>query len=590
MKKHLRKIRLAAAFVFCFLALVLFFYFAFLSFYQGKFFPGVKIAGQNVGGQRVTDVSNNLNAEYQTRKNKPLNLIYQNKTLALNLNKALPETDLQEITQTAYKIGRTGNILADLTKQFKLLIAGQDFSPNIKFNNYSAVTSQADLINQKIRREPIPAQIIFSKDAINITPSQEGIELDYKNLSNFLKNYLALKNTSAIILPTKSTTPSLTTVKAEKYKKILETVQKSPIKLHYGNDSWTIDEATLYSLLDFNNTNGNSLLTDNGLILDPDKLLIFINKIAEKTDQPLKEAKFVFDEGAQRVTQFEPGQEGKKLNITQTSSLISQAVENEKPSDILLPVEITSLKTSAGEVNDYGIKELLGTGTSSFIDSIPNRVFNIGLASSRTNGILIPPGETFSFNQYVGEISAATGYKQAYVIKEGRTVLDDGGGVCQVSTTLFRAVLNAGLPITERTAHAYRVGFYEQGGSPPGFDATVYPPSVDFKFKNDTEHYILVQNQMLGTTLTFRIYGTSDGRIATIGKPVVLSQTPPPPDLRQDDPTLPKGVEKEVEHSIWGMNTQFKRTVTRNGETIIDEVWRSNFRPWQKITLVGTKQ
>jgi vancomycin resistance protein YoaR len=255
-----------------------------------------------------------------------------------------------------------------------------------------------------------------------------------------------------------------------------------------------------------------------------------------------------------------------------------------------LPVNTVYPKTSTAQVNDYGIRELLGSGTSSFIDSIPNRVYNIGLASSRTNGVLVPPGETFSFDQVIGEITAATGYKQAYVIKSGKTVLDDGGGVCQVSTTLFRAVLNAGLPIVERTAHAYRVGYYEQGGSPPGFDATVFPPLVDFKFKNDTPNYILIQNNMAGTTLTFQIYGTSDGRVTTVGKPVILSTTPPPPELRQDDPTLPKGTEKETEHAITGMNIQFKRTVVRNGETIIDEVIRSNFRPWQRVIMVGTKE
>lgn len=587
MKKHLRKARFAAAFMFAFLALVLFFYLAFLSFYQDKFFPGIKIAGQNVGGQRVSGVSKNLNAEYTARKDKPLNLIYQNQTLTLNLNKALPETNLQEVIQSAYKKGRTGNIPTDLKEQFKLLITNQDFSPEVKFNNYSAVTQQANLINQKIRKDAIPAQIIFSGEIIDITPSQSGIELDSKNLLTILTNFLALKGNPPAILPTKPITPSLTTTKAEQYKKILEAVQKSPIKLSSGNDTWTINQATLYSLLDFNNT---KTAPNNELLLDKDKLSSFIENIAKKTDQSLKEAKFVFDEQSQRVTEFQPGQEGKQLNITRTASFISKAIENEDSSAIQLPVEITYPKTSVGQVNDYGIKELLGKGTSSFIDSIPNRVFNIGLASFRTNGILVPPGEIFSFNQYIGEISANTGYKQAYVIKEGKTVLDDGGGVCQVSTTLFRAVLNAGLPITERTAHSYRVGFYEQGGTPPGFDATVYPPSVDFRFKNDTKNYILIQNQMQGTTLTFKIYGTSDDRITTIGKPVVISQTPPPPDLRQDDPTLPKGVEKEIEHSIWGMNTQFKRTVTRGDETIIDEVWRSNFRPWQKVTLVGTKE
>ena len=124
-------------------------------------------------------------------------------------------------------------------------------------------------------------------------------------------------------------------------------------------------------------------------------------------------------------------------------------------------------------VNDLGVKELVGSGYSTYSGSIENRVFNVSHGASKINGVLIPPGETFSFNKTVGDITAATGFKQAYVIKSGRTVLDDGGGICQVSTTLFRAALNAGLPIVNRTAHAYRVGYYEQG-FPPGIDATIY--------------------------------------------------------------------------------------------------------------------
>lgn len=608
MKKYSRKFRFAAI-ILIVSALMLFSYLAFLNFYHNKFFPGISIANRDVGGQNIFSLTESLNQEYQIRKERLLSLTYQGQIFSLDLNSGSPEIDFAEITQTAYAEGRSGNILPDIKGQIKLLTLGENFSPKIKFKNSAQISSQINLINQKIKRDATAAQIIFS-ETINITPSEEGVELDSKTLFDSIEAYLKLEKDSLSSLPVKPIFPTLTTAKAEKYKTMLETVKKTPIKLIFENDSWVIDQATLYSLLDFDQTKaeiisfkkdgqnftleeitiGRSTLTDHEILLDKDGLANFIEGISKKIDQSIKEATFVFDEATQRVTQFQPGQEGRELNKENTAALISQAVEDGNIFEISLPVAKTYPKTSASDVNNFGIKELLGIGTSSFIDSIPNRVFNIGLASSRINGILVAPGEIFSFNQYLGEISATTGFKQAYVIKEGKTILDDGGGVCQVSTTLFRAVLNAGLPIVERTAHAYRVGFYEQGGTPAGFDATVYPPSVDFKFKNDTQNYILIQNQMIGTTLIFKIYGTSDDRITTIGKPIVLSQTPPPPDLRQDDPTLPKGVEKEIEHAIWGMNTQFKRIVVKNGETIIDEVWRSNFRPWQKVILVGTKE
>ncbi|MDD2822615.1 MAG: VanW family protein [Candidatus Daviesbacteria bacterium] len=609
MKKVYHKLRLTFSLIFVAIAILLLSYFTFVSFYQGKFFPGVKIANMDVGGQDSSITQYNLTSEFKKRSTSTINLNYLNQTFNIDLNTAVPASNLDDTIVKAASAGRSGNILLDLQTQLKLLIVGENFTPELTFKNKAQLLSSINIINQQIKKEAIPAQLVFA-DTINVIPSQDGSELDSQKLLNNIQKYLILGTNAPLIIPTKTLQPNLTTFKAEKYKKALDRVKTNPIKLTFENNSWTIDQATLYSLLDFDKTTtqvlswengeqtfsieaisfGQTKLTDSQLLLDQDLLHSYLKNIAEKIDQPLKEAKFLYDESTNRVREFEPGQTGKELNIAKTTTLISKAVLDPTITTITLPVETTNPVSTANQVNNYGISDLLGTGTSSFVDSIPNRVFNIGLAATRINGILVPPGEVFSFDAYLGVVTAATGFKQAYVIKEGKTVLDDGGGVCQVSTTLFRAALNAGLPIVERTAHAYRVGFYEQGGSPPGMDATVYPPYVDLKFKNDTGGYILIQNYMVGTTLTYKIYGTSDGRVTTVGKPVIISQTAPPPELRKDDPTLAKGTEREAEHAIWGMNIQFARTVTRNGETLINEVIRSNFRPWQKVTLVGTKE
>jgi vancomycin resistance protein YoaR len=260
---------------------------------------------------------------------------------------------------------------------------------------------------------------------------------------------------------------------------------------------------------------------------------------------------------------------------------------------VIIPIPITKLKPNltTDKVNQMGIKELIGVGTSLYQHSIESRIYNVGLAASRINGILIPPGKTFSFAEAVGDVSSLTGYKQAYVIENGRTVLGDGGGVCQVSTTLFRAALNAGLPIVERHPHAYRVGYYEED-SPPGIDATVYVPSVDFKFKNDTGHHVLIQtiNDPVEMRLTFMLYGTNDGRVSTITTPVITSQSPAPEPRYEDDPSLPKGQIKQIDFAAAGAKTSFNRTVTKNGKIIISETFNSNYRPWQAVFLRGTKE
>ncbi len=167
--------------------------------------------------------------------------------------------------------------------------------------------------------------------------------------------------------------------------------------------------------------------------------------------------------------------------------------------------------------------------------------------------------------------------------------MGDGGGVCQVSTTLFRAALKAGLPILQRQAHAYRVSYYEQD-SPPGFDATVYDPTADLKIKNDTPAHILIQptfdsKKMI---LTFDIYGTSDGRIATTSKPKITDQVAPPEDLYQNDPTLPAGTIKQIDWKAWGSKATFNYSVERNNEIIYKKTFVSNYRPWQAVYLRGT--
>lgn len=298
-----------------------------------------------------------------------------------------------------------------------------------------------------------------------------------------------------------------------------------------------------------------------------------------------------------RVSAFRLSKEGQEidleaLNKTLSGKIIPVVSKNKSQTVIIsIPIRILKPEITTQNANELGIDELIGEGTSLFQGSIPNRVYNITLAASRINGILVKPNEVFSFDKALGDVSSFTGYKQAYVIENGHTILGDGGGVCQVSTTFFRALLNAGLQITERTAHAYRVGYYEQG-SPPGIDATIYVPSVDLKFKNDTGNYILIQTAIdqNQARLTFFLYGSKDNRQVNMTQPVITNQTPPPDSLYQDDPTLPKGTVKQVDFAAWGARVSFTRDVIKNGKTIISEKFVSNYRPWQAVYLRGTKE
>ncbi len=317
----------------------------------------------------------------------------------------------------------------------------------------------------------------------------------------------------------------------------------------------------------------------------------FTNSMEQQYNKPAKDALFTFSDN--RVTAFKQEEKGNQIESAQFLTDFDKAVtelKNKPVNSILrLKNKVIEPEVTLSKANQFGIEEEIGEGQSNYSHSIPGRIHNVLLAAKRINGVLIPKGEEFSFNNYVGEISKLTGYDQAYVIKEGKTVLDDGGGVCQVSTTLFRAALNTGLPITARTAHAYRVGYYEND-SKPGFDATVFAPYVDFRFKNDTSEAILIQTEIdeVNQILKFKLYGKKDGRVAQISNYKMWDVQPPLPDVHQDDPTLKKGEVKQVDFPAWGSKVSFDYTVTKNNQVNFAKNFYSNFKPWQAVYLVGT--
>jgi len=316
----------------------------------------------------------------------------------------------------------------------------------------------------------------------------------------------------------------------------------------------------------------------------------FLTMLDQTYSKPPLDALFRYENN--RVTVFRLEKDGIEVDIKKAQTEIETALEKasiEKSQIINIVEKISSPQVTISSINDFGIVEKIGEGRSDYTGSIPGRVHNVKLAASKFDGVLIPQGEVFSFNATIGDISSTTGYQQAYIIKNGRTVLGDGGGVCQVSTTLFRAALDTGLPIVARKAHAYRVHYYENDRT-PGFDATVFSPSTDFKFKNDTPAYILIQMELDPTknTLVYTFYGKKDGRVSTVSDATIWDIQPPPAALRQDDPTLKKGVVKQVDWSAPGTKSKFHYNVVRGDEVLIDQDFYSNFRPWQAIFLVGT--
>lgn len=253
-----------------------------------------------------------------------------------------------------------------------------------------------------------------------------------------------------------------------------------------------------------------------------DKLIsAFLDDLGRQFDKDPENAKLTMANG--KVSVFSLSSDGIKLNKEKSLDIL---IEHLKNNDLELPIDLAydsiSPEISTSSIENLGITSLIGEGRSNFRGSPKNRIFNINVATKRYAGIIIKPGEEFSFVKVLGPVDGEHGYLPELVIKKDKTEPEFGGGICQVSTTAFRAAIYSGLKITARTNHAYPVSYY----NPQGMDATVYIPRPDLRFINNTPGYILIQTKIEGTELVFQFYGTDDGRKTNIIGPTITERSP----------------------------------------------------------------
>jgi len=211
-----------------------------------------------------------------------------------------------------------------------------------------------------------------------------------------------------------------------------------------------------------------------------------------------------------------PAQIGKRLDFKTSTQNIVQAMAHNISEAMLVLTDVPPA-LNLEKLAKAGITAQLARGSSNFVGSPASRVHNIRTGASKFDHTFIQPGEEFSFNDRVGNIDASTGYLTGLVIKGTKLVPEYGGGLCQVSTTMFRAAALAGLAIIERRPHALPVKYY----NPQGFDATVYTGAADLRFRNDTSAPILIQTVIKGTEIAFEFYGSPDGRVTKLNGPIV---------------------------------------------------------------------
>lgn len=312
-------------------------------------------------------------------------------------------------------------------------------------------------------------------------------------------------------------TREISFVSLKEFRPELEKIIQEDLKITAGEKTMTIKSVELKSWLE-PYIRGYSGIQD--IRVSHTKIAGYLESLAPHLNIEPVNAKFVFKNGRAEV--FVPSIQGKRLNIQVSSALLVSTIMGNGSSSVNLAFETIEPEISLAKINDLGIETLLGKGESDYGKSSSARIHNIKIGMSKFNGIILKPGEEFSFNKILGGVDEKDGYQAELVIKSGKLVPEYGGGLCQVATTVFRSAILAGLDIIERKPHSFPVQYY----NPQGFDATIYPGIVDLKFTNNTENHILIQTRLIGSKLLIEIYGSNTGKKIALEGPFQYDKQP----------------------------------------------------------------
>ncbi len=478
-----------------------------------KVIYGVKINDQNIGGFKKSDLE--VFVKDAIKNYGKITIKSENLKLSASLNELGIKADIDKTIDSLFSIGRERNIFMGMKHQMASLLFGRTASINLAINN-ETFDKYISENTAKLNTPAENANFSYEKDAVIVKPEKLGKVVDKKILlSSIITSVSSLKKTP-VQISFKIDNPKISKKLLEEQKEKVENILKNAPYIISQDDSqkWEIDKSQIKDWLIPKISNNKVALS-----FDKTKIKNFLIQISPSINREPQDAVLTMKDG--RATEFQLSKNGIELDVTSSALKIeSEILKGNKK--IILKVNETLPEIRTDTIENLGITSLLGKGESDFSGSIPSRIHNIKLGAEKLNGLLIKPGEEFSFVKSIGDINAKEGYKPAYVIKNGATIPEYGGGLCQVSTTTFRAAMWAGLKITERFPHSYPVSYYD----PQGFDAAIYGPHPDLRFVNDTPNYMLIQSKIVGNKLYFEIYGTSDGRKVKIIGPEEYDKKP----------------------------------------------------------------
>jgi len=488
--------------------------------YADRIYPGVWGHGVYLGGLTSQDAAKVMARQTAEFRELPIAVELNDTSFSIAPKDIAANYNNELLSKEVMRLGREGSSLAQIAAQWSLLL-GLSGKDNANFTYDSAALAATTMkLNGDIATPAQNAQYTLTNNQVGFRAGAAGKRLSFGAFGIAINERLAQLNQTPINVTEDAVEPAIDNSTLQANQDVAQQYARAPISMNYEGKSWQImpetilgwlhsassPEARVYkkNLLD---EYYSKTLPEKKLEFDTARIDSYLTEVSKEIDRTAVDAQLNVVDG--RATVFVASQDGKKLNVAKTRDSIIASLQAESGErSITMAVDTTKPNVTQESISNLGINELLSEGVSYFPGSSANRLINVRTGARRFNGVLLKPGEVFSFGQLLGPVGPEQGYAKSLIILENKEVEDYGGGLCQVSSTAFRAALLAGLPILERVNHAFAISYYTAPYGVPGVDATIYYPPVDFKFRNDTDAHILIQTEMVGTTLKFRFYGT----------------------------------------------------------------------------------
>lgn len=566
--------------------------------HDGRVFTGVSAWGVDLSGMTTAEAETALTDIFSTAD--AATLTFTDPATGQDWS-ASPQTlgvhlDAQQTIAAALAVGRESNPLANVRDMFQSWYFGRTVAPVLVYDE-AQVEQFLDGLAAEIEQQPVSAALDTSSGQPVYSPGQAGRRLDRDYVRQQLVEPVSALRPATIELLVQDVYPAVYDDPMAAAQ--IQQIAAQPVTFYFAQPLADVDLGevvvpadVLAQWLRVEMSAGADGTQQHHVFVDENAARNWLQPFADQVYRAPSNARYYFNDDTRELVLVAPHVNGRELDLEATlAQLVAQFGSGNHKIPFVLNEIVPAAHSGATGV-ELGITELITETTTWFYGSSDERKHNIARAAANFFGIVVAPGEEFSFNRYLGSISEADGYEEGFIIIGGRTFRGIGGGVCQVSTTLYQTAFWAGFPIVERWEHGYLVGYYNDGEG-PGMDATVYSPIVDFRFVNNTPHYLLIENYYNTEfeSLTFKFYSTSMGRRVVKEEPVWSNIVPAPTEDQDQwvyDPNVEPGTVEQIDWTVEGADVSVRRLVYNfNDELILENTFSSHYVPNPNVFHYG---